>query len=487
MNAVKHIVLASVLLPTALFAGEGLNLQDCIDIGIGNNLQLRNAGIGAEAAGMDAEGALGIYDSRFSASYMHRNAGIAEPGAIISGDQETHQAVASLTKMLSTGTMIGLSASATSYEATFPDIGVAGEGFDLHPYTSKIELSLSQPLLKNGFGGPTRAVIELTQMSADIAVKSYAREEQLLRLAIAQAYWSLYASSSRRDVAEESLELAITLNESNRKKHKDNLIDESDLLSTEAVVETRRAEFTRFRNMHLNARDSLAKLIRLPERDWSDLRFAYADKGSLPTGADTDLEDPEGLFGEALRQRPDIMAMKLRVEQSGLQVTVRDDDLSPDLSLFGSIARGASEDDFGDTTDLDDSTWSVGIKFETPLGRSKEKSEKRKAQLLENSAVNDFEALTDVVKQECRGASRKLVSSRATLTANSKAKVLLSRKLKLEEKKYEQGRSDIRWVIQTQEDLFRARMGYHTAYAEYEIAKAACRTAKGVSIEGGAK
>ena len=277
------------------------------------------------------------------------------------------------------------------------------------------------------------------------------------------------------------------LHESNRKKFKDNLLDETDMLATEAVVETRTAELTRLKNVRMNAHDGLARMIRVPAQNWSGVEFLYPENTkNLPDEVKT-LGDSGALFDKAVKNRKDLQALRLRLEQAELDVEAKGDSLDPDLSLFGSIARGASEEDFGDTTDLGDTSWAVGIRFQTPLSRSKEKSDMRKAELVKHAASNDVIELEEGILQECRGAARELINARARLLATDKASNLLARKLKLETQKFDQGRSDIRWVIETQEDLAQSRVSYHISYAQYQKARAACYAVQGVKLEGRSK
>ena len=237
----------------------------------------------------------------------------------------------------------------------------------------------------------------------------------------------------------------------------------------------------------MNAHDGLACIIRVPVKDWAGVEFVYAkNTKKLPDEVKT-LGDSNVLFDRAVKNRKDLVALRLRLEQAALDAEAKGDRLDPDLSLFGSIARGASEESFGDTTDLGDTSWAVGLRFQTPLSRSKEKSDARKAELAESAASNDVIKHEEAIFQECRSVARELINARARLLATDKATNLLKRKLKLETEKFDQGRSDIRWVIQTQEDLAQSWMSYHISYAQYQKARAACFVVQGVKLEGRSK
>ncbi len=487
MKTARAIMLMLITGAVATTAAERLDLAQCIELGVRNNLRLRNAELEMASAVETAAGVRGIYDSQFSAGISHVDSGISEAGSFISGDQERNEASAGLRKMLSSGTELGLSVGATSYDADFPDIGEAGRGFDIKPYSTKVELSLNQSLLRNSFGKTDRSMVKIADYGVSIAEGVFEREDERLRKAVVDAYWNHYAATASHDVGSESLSLAKRLHESNRKKFKDNLLDETDMLATEAVVETRTAELTRLKNVRMNAHDGLARMIRVPARNWSGVEFLYPENTkNLPDEVKT-LGDSGALFDKAVKNRKDLQALRLRLEQAELDVEAKGDSLDPDLSLFGSIARGASEEDFGDTTDLGDTSWAVGIRFQTPLSRSKEKSDMRKAELVKNAASNDVIEREEGILQECRGAARELINARARLLATDKASNLFARKLKLETQKFDQGRSDIRWVIETQEDLAQSRVSYHISYAQYQKARAACYAVQGVKLEGRSK
>lgn len=477
----------SFMMLTALAAagasGEALDLDRCIELGLANNLTLRNAKLKESAARETAAGARGMYDPFLSLDAGYVNSGITEAGSFISGNAEITEASAEIGKVMSSGTRVGIRASATSHDGEFPDLGGMGQAFDINPYSSRIALSLSQPILRNAFGRNDRAIVRLAQFGQDIAGHLYQRERNLLGLRIAEAYWNLYAAKASHTVGVESLDFAKTLLKSNRKRYEENLLDETDILAAEAVIETRTAEVTALNNIMRNAHDGLARTIQLPPEQWSKAPFTFPAATGIATTVDKELGHAERLHATAMRNRADLAALRIRQEQAQLDVRMKHNELKPALSVLGSLARGAANDTFGNTLGFGDTTWTVGVQFQTPLSRRREKSVLRKAELTGEAALNDLKNMEAGISLECRTAARTLQSARERLLASQRAVKLRKKRLVLENKKFDQGRSDIRWVIQSQDELARSQMAYHIALAQHEKARAACVTAQGTGPE----
>jgi outer membrane protein TolC len=82
---------------------------------------------------------------------------------------------------------------------------------------------------------------------------------------------------------------------------------------------------------------------------------------------------------------------------------------------------------------------------------------------------------------ECRGIARRLNTQARYVEAAKKSFEMQQKKLKLEERKFNQGRSSIQWILTYQDDLSNAEIQYYEALMGYYKAQADLKLITGVS------
>ena len=439
-----------------------LDLDQCIEVGLANNLRLQNEQIREELAVMDILEAESVYDTFLSLGGTHTDSEILDAGSsFASPEKEVTDVTAELSKGLPSGTRVGLTLRQTKL------VVETNAFYQVPPYSSSASLSVSQSLWRNAFGSLNRAVVQRAKKGERIANGLYQREADLLALRITEAYWNLYASRANYEVGSTSLNLARELLATNKKREADGLLDETDVLSAEALIATRSADVLASSNRVAEASDHLARMIQVPVRERARVDFVYPTEEEMDVLRSESLAKDDDILRIAMQHRPDLTALITRVEQADIDLRIKKGALSPDLKLIGSVARGRSDTSSGESLAIDDPAWTVGIQFETSLDRSRERSEARRAELALQVAENNLADMKDAISQECRSVTRELVNARARVLATKQAAVLLEKRLTQEEKKFSQGRSDTRWVIQSQDELALSRASYYMALAEY--------------------
>jgi outer membrane protein TolC len=309
----------------------------------------------------------------------------------------------------------------------------------------------------------------------------YLRETELLCSRISDAYWNLYAVSMNRLAGESSLTRARELLETNKKRLDDGLLDETAVLAAEALISAREVNVLALRDGVQNAMDYLRLTVQIPRAKWEDAVFA------LPGSDDVRrLTEPAAQVNvataitRALRGRPDLLALRDLAGLSETDLFMKRSSARPDLQLIGAVTQGSSGSDLGDSFELDDTSWTVGVQLEIPLLRRAERSAMRQSAIEFNKASNNVKSLESAIVLECRAGARSVTTAYLRVLATSKAAGLQRKKLVLEEKKFMQGRSATHLVIQYQNDLTTAIMGMHIAMAEYQKALVGYRLAQGL-------
>jgi outer membrane protein TolC len=161
--------------------------------------------------------------------------------------------------------------------------------------------------------------------------------------------------------------------------------------------------------------------------------------------------------------------------------------MKPDLAISGGISRGDTDASQSDSLAIGESAWMVGVTFETSLSRNKEKADMQISELSVEKARNDLKDLQDAISLECSSVARSLENMRAQVFATDRARKLQAKRLQLEQKKFDQGRSDVRWVIEAQDARIAMRLLHYRALAAYRQAQAGYRVVQGLAPTGGTK
>ncbi|MDA7505816.1 TolC family protein, partial [Verrucomicrobia bacterium] len=206
--------------------------------------------------------------------------------------------------------------------------------------------------------------------------------------------------------------------------------------------------------------------------DWASVSIQPSE-GLRAVPVVTDLQDS---WHKGLTQRPDLLQSRKGMENQGILVKFRRNQLFPQLDLVGSIGyaaqsrNGSYSDVFDQLTGRDNPVWSVGAELSVPLTRRQErynfKSAKAQAEQLkltfkrsEQQIMVDIEnavSLTKINLQRVEATRQEREFSEAALDA--------------EQKKLEVGKSTSFIVLQLQRDLTAARSSEINALAEYNKA-----------------
>ncbi len=441
-------------------------LQDCVAYGLEHSLVLRNAALDEAVVQSRVEAVDGAYDPRLHGQATYTDSQVRDGTSFFLDDRQITAGELSLGKAFPSGTRMAVRVEHSHIEA-----GGDVAAFLTEPYSSVAALSLSQSILRNAFGQVDRARREGADAGGSAARLAYQRECELMAGRIADAYWDLQMARRNFDTGRDSLARAERLLETNRERVADGLLDETDLLSFEALIATRRVDVLSLSNAVANAGDALKNTIQLPREAWADVEIAPA------SDAVTAVEH-RGEEG-AVSSRKDLAALGELVRQAEADVAMRESEFRHDLQLFGEVGRGSSGEDFDGSIAFDDNAWTIGVLLDVGWGRTAEQSALEEARLLHEKAGNNRRALEAAIGLECAVADRNLQNGRERVVETRRARDLQAKKLALEEEKFGQGRSAINVLVQYEDDFALASQGHNVALASYQKAIVQYRLAHG--------
>ena len=219
-------LLAIMSLPASLQSAEAqersLSLRECVEIALEDNLQLQVQSYNPRLALLFADSQIGgLYDPVFSLNYGDRK--LENPsGSLIPGTvtpipafiQESEDYSAQINGRVVTGTRYSFSGNYSTRESWEE----SNDQIIRSNYSGNFGLTLTQPLLKNGWNIDGRTTIKVNQLAVS---QSLLRLEWVIAgvlLDVERTYLNLISDLERVAVQEKAVELAERLLMENKKR-----------------------------------------------------------------------------------------------------------------------------------------------------------------------------------------------------------------------------------------------------------------------------
>jgi outer membrane protein TolC len=434
-----------------------LSLQDCIQMALQHNLDLRIDRYAPQISLYTLRGYYGDYDPSFSMSGQHNHTELGTQ--LLGGSVPIRGSVtdengfnSSLGGLLPWGTTYNLS-TGNGITDTY---GTQGTNF-FENSSASVQISATQPLLKNFW-------IDQTRLNIRVGKNRLKYSEQTLRLQIMQiitqleqAYYDLIYDRENVIVQAKAVELAERLVQENKKKVEVGAMAPLDEQQAESQAATTRATLIAARATLAVQEHTVKQLVTDKYSEWSDI--GVAPVGTLT--APLQLFNRQDSWSKALVQRPEIIQARLDLEQAGIQLKYNKNQLFPELDAFATFgyngAGGEFSDAFNDLSGTDHASYTYGGKITVPLANVKARNNYRSAKAsMEQSILSVKKIERDImvaVDNDIRQAQSSYEQVGATHTATDYAAAALD----AEQKKLDSGKSTTYTVLQMQRDLTSAR------------------------------
>jgi outer membrane protein TolC len=275
--------------------------------------------------------------------------------------------------------------------------------------TSRMELSVIQPLLKGAGIGYNRSVIDIAKIDSEVAMSEFVRQTQSHLQEIARAYWTLYAVRvtylQKLRLLEETGKLADEV------KARMNIdAQSSQLFRAQSAVAARKADLIRSEAAIRNAQDRLRTLTSDPSlMPDSDVELIPRDRLVL-TG---EMVDAQQAGQTALRARPEINQAFGQLRAATLREKMSKNELMPELNLVlkGSLG-GLDSGDFGGAYGRQYNEggpgFGVGIVFSFPLENNIARAQHERRRLELRQQVDQLRTTVDSVLLEVKISVREV-------------------------------------------------------------------------------
>ncbi len=373
-------------------------------------------------------------------------------------------------------------------------------------YSSEINLSLNQPLLRN-FGWRYALLnVDVAENVEEAAFFEYKAQVADLVLLTETRYWTLVLAEENVKVEEQGLELAKELLRQNKGRFDVGALPRTAVLESEAEVARREANLVRANNLQRIARDALSLVVNTKNAEETEvLLLSPVDRPTL-----TEYEiDTRRSFERAISTRPELVAARLDLDSKRLLERAAENQLLPRLDFVGSFGLsglGGRQAFFGNlggdelimidprVADGYDSAlnlltdgrfyqYNLGVVFEVPLNNAAAKAEHAQSRIDAERSQLSLRQLEENVTVEIKNAIDNVRSQLKSIEATRVASALAEENVRNQKARYDVGLATTKDLIDFQERLTRARQAEIQALTEYKTRLAELRRADGTLLE----
>ena len=372
-------------------------------------------------------------------------------------------------------------------------------------YTSTLNLTVTQPLLR-GFGiGMNRRYIRIAKRSEKIADLVFRQQVIDTIAGVARLYTDLVSLNEDVKVKQESLRLAERLYEDNKNKVNQGTLAPIEVTRALAQVAAGRQALISaeglVRQQELVVKTAVTR-TGLANPTIRECHIAVIDSVTVP---DKELAEPvQDLFDEALRNRPDLNQAAIQVENAGISLTGSLNALRPELDLVGIVQNGSLAGDLNPTATIAPGspvavggygkaleqialrnypTYGIGLQLTLPLRNRVAKADATRDELQLRQAEVRRKQLENQVRLEVADALVATESARAAYEASVQTRILQEQSVSVEQQKFDVGISTNYLVIQFQTFLAQARSTELAAKGAYSKARIALDRALGRTLD----
>lgn len=467
-----------------------LSLNDCILLALDRNPDILLAEFEPRKVDGDTLTAKGEFDPVFKTDILYNESSTVASqqlyvfGGITSIESYTTTTETSVAGKLHTGAMYSFTLALNDEENTF--------GKFIEEWDGLLSLSLTQPILR-GFG-PTVNKVRIKQAHN----ARTAAEEQLkatvmnTAASVVRAYWDLVGAIERLTVREESLANAERLLHINETRRQIGTAADIDVLQAKAGVATRQSELIAARAAVGHAEDALKQLLDIRDGDlFSTTRIIPTDR---PGFATTLWIDPanferqlEVSVERALRNRPELHASRLEIENAELEEMRTRNQMLPQLDIIGSYGQGGRDHKprqvFYGMRQGEVDTLAVGIQGSIPIGNRAARGQHLRAKLSREQAEQRFENVRQGLMVNVHVAMRNVFANQTLVESTRQAREFQEVNVIAEEKRLRLGVTTSYQVLLVQQDLTLAQTQEVQSLIDYQKALVDLQLAEGTILD----
>lgn len=310
-----------------------LSLDAAINLAVAHNLELARAGLGVERQRLAVE-----------AAHAPFAVDVEPSGSFTTTDGETEWSYAMrVEKRLLTGLELGIEGEVAEYSSLVDE-----------PWRSAARVELSQPLFRQAGALVQREPITQAEEGLKAEERAWERQKAGMIVSVVRSFESWVRLDRQLDGDAAVVDRLQRLHDLTEVRERQGRATRIDTLRAGLELGQARARMESHRESQFATWQQLAELLGIPDEPAMTL--------VPPLLPDIDLPEMKKAVTLALSNRLDLAQAIQDYRTAERQVGLRRRDLLPDLDLVASDEQSGAGSDFGESSDLDENTWSLGLR-----------------------------------------------------------------------------------------------------------------------------
>lgn len=429
-----------------------LTLRDAIRYSLERNLDLKVELYNPAIAEAEIRRSQGIYDPLLNLEASYDRTVTSNTFTFRSLDQ--YLLTAGISKLLSTGGTVGISANSTRVSNVTTI------------YSNGVDLSISQPLLRNFGRETTELEIAVSRFNKAGSLERFRTRLSDIVAQVRNDYFRLYSLREMLAVRRTSLELAKTILRETEGRVRAGVLPAMEILNAEFTVATREKEVIDAERAVRDQVDVLGLALQLE----SGRDIVVVDQ---PDRRNYCVAEDEALR-YAIASRSELAEQRVAIKINDLQRRVARNRTLPELTLDARIGLGGTDPQFfgglENTVKAEDPSWGIGLQFSYPLGNRAARNEYIRSKLVVEQAQTQLQNLEAGIAQEVRAAIRLVAASYKQIDVTRRGTAYAEERLRAFQKRNAVGLSTTKDVFDVEEDLVTAKANEIQALVDYSNA-----------------
>jgi outer membrane protein len=483
---------------------QSLALQDAIAQALGNNLDIEQFRQSVRIAEFSLFSLRGFYDYSSAADVGFRSS-INPTSSSLSGGNSGTLSNKSLYYNFTTSKQFERTGGNLLAEFDNTRAITSNIFASLNPqYNTTLTFTYTQPLLRNFSLDTTRRSIQLAKKSLDLSDSQFRQRVIEIINQVQRAYWDLVYAIMNEKIARDSVDLARTQLENNRKMVDAGTLAPIELRSTEAQLETAKGNVIVALQGITTAENSLKILLMKDPND--KMWYSEINPVDKPVNSDTpfNLEESTRL---ALKNRPELDQMRLLAEQKDIDIKYYNNQLKPQLDFIGTYTntglagapqnavviggtgsnvlsrfQGGYFQSLNNLFGQDFRTYQVGVRLSFPWSNRTAKANLGRSLAEQRQLDARQRQLVEGVQVDVRNALQAVVASKQRFEAAQAGELAAKAQYDGEQERYRAGLSTNFVVLQRLTDLSVARGTKVRALTDYNKALADLQKVTGMTL-----
>ena len=446
-NAIRAVV--AILLLTGSLSAKMLTVEECIQIALAKNFDVRISENTTKRAEQDVEIAKAEFEPSLSVTTSDSFSTQTRSGDLLDGaaqpQSNSQNTRATVSKGLDTGGTVSLS---TRLNRNFSN----STNSTINPrYNASTTLSIRQPLL-SGYGpAVARARRELSKLSLDQARLDF--QATVLRIIndTEIAYHSLAFAQEQREVRRAALELAETLLAENQVKQENGSATSLDVLQAQVGVANATDRLLRADKSVYDAQDNLVTLIG--DDSLRDLELEV----EAPDVANAEAPNVDSTYTKVINNAPRYLTLLNQKQQREIELRRAKRNRLPSVNLNGDYSltglEASREGAYDDVTEANSFNWQWSLSVDVPWGLNEKKANYMKAQIQLDTEDARASREQQRLMRDTRIAIRNVTTAIDGIGIKELATRLSAEEFEMEKAKFDAGLSTGRRVLEAQQRM----------------------------------